>query len=245
VSVTRSQVIAAAKAIAQDPATVPLLLNDSDYDLAVDQALAQFSADRPNRRVVHYTVSAPAFRFVLQGTGAILPSTGLDRWVEGGSLMLDVYHPYDTTAQAQNVPLDRNTWRVLREPTLVVLELLAITPSSGTLRLEYVTPHAVDAAQASATSIREADVKAFEILTAVKICEMAARRYVQNTGTSVFQAETVDRRSQSEVMAARAKDLLRVYHALVGKDGEVVAAGGVRKLIVPTAHRRGRLWHLE
>ncbi len=246
-SIKRSDVTTAAKQIAQDPTSgATLLLAAGDYDLAIDQAIEQFSKDRPNLRTFHYTVTAAAFRFVLLGTGTILPTTGLDRWVDGGSQLVDVFHPYTVASQGTNKALDRNTWRVLREPSLVVLELLVVRPSSGTLRLEFVTPHVVDATSPTATSILEADVKAFEMLTAAKICEMAARRYVQNTGSSTFQNETVDRRTQSDIMAARAKDLIKAYNILVGKaEGEIAAVGAVRKLLVPTTHARGRLWHLE
>jgi hypothetical protein len=252
VSVTRSTVTTAAKQIAQDPTSgATLLLAAGDYDLAIDQAIEQFRVDRPNLRIAHYDVTAAGFRFVLLGAGAILPTTGTDRWVDGGSRVVDVYQPYDVTSR-DNVALDRNTWRVRREPgPTVLLELLAITPSADVLRLEYVTPHVVDAADVAKTSILEADVKAFEVLTAAKICEMTARRYVQNAGTSTFQNDTVDRRSQSDIMAKRAKELLATYGAMVGTstagDGSpsVVGAAAVKKLTVVPQHNRGRLWHLE
>lgn len=127
---------------------------------------------------------------------------------------------------------------------LVVLELLDVAPSSGILRLEYTNPVAVDLIDVSATSLEPGDVTAFEVLVAAKICEAAARRYVQNTGTSQFQTETVDRRTQSDIMAARAKELLKQYGDLIGLsgEGEVAAAAFVRRFDPITSHGRGFLW---
>lgn len=251
-SVIRSTVTTAAKAIAQDPGGgSQLLLQAGDYDLAIDAAIEHFKADRPNLRIYHYTVPSAAFRFVLFGTGTVLPTSGLDRWVDGGSRLVDVYTAYNTANQ-DNVALDRSTWRERREPgPLQVLELLADRPSSGILRLEYYTPHVVDAASTASTSILEADIKTFEVLTAAKICEMTARRYVQNTGTSTFQTDSVDRRSQSDIMAKRARELMEMYAQMVGKpvggDGVagVAAAAQVKKMTITPQHHRGRLWHQE
>lgn len=246
-SVKRPDLIERAKEIAQDPFAGPSLLSaPDDYRRAVEQALEHFTQDRPNNRAFHHPVTSSTFRFVLLGTGTILPTTGLDRWVDGGSFVVDVWHPYDVTSQGTNMPMDRNFWRVLREPTLVVLELLITAPSTDVLRLEYITPHVVDATNATLSSILEADVTPLQVLTASMICTMAARRYVQNTGSSTFQNETVDRRTQSDIMASRAKELMKAYDILVGKvAGAIAGVGAVRKIVVPTRHGRGRLWHLE
>ena len=237
-----------ARRIVQDPADrkANLLLEEVDYEECVDRAARLFGSDRPNRRIVHYTVTSSAFRFVLQGTGAILPTsqTSLDRWIEGGSAVAAVYHPYLTTAQNQE-PLDPNTWREVREPNLVILELLTIAPASGVLRIEFLRPHVVHRTDATLTSILEADIQAFATLLGAEICFAAARRYVQNTGTSTFQNETVDRRTQSDIMAARAKDLMRGYGDMVGRgSGEsgVAAAGVVRRFDLTPLHGRGLLW---
>lgn len=246
-SITKPNLIRRAQQVAQDPADNKsnLLRALEDYDACVDQALRIFEADRPNERVVHYTVLASAFRFVLAGTGTILPAApSLDRWIDGGSQLSAVYHPYLTTTQNQT-PLDANDWRVVREPGLVLLELLSVSPSSGVLRLEFTRPHVVDATDTTRSSILEADVQTVAVLVAATICEATARRYVQNTGTSAFQNETVDRRTQSDIMAARAKDLMKQYGDLVGLSGGddgVAAAAVVRRFDPITSHGRGFLW---
>lgn len=251
---TRESIITAARAIAQDTGAdaARLLDQERDYSLAVDQAIEHFRMDRPNLRVTHYTVLAESFRFVLLGTGVILPTSGADRWIDGASALREVYHPYDTSSR-ENTPLDRNSYRVRREPgPKVVLELLSITPSSGVLRLEYTAPHTVHQSDGAQTSILDGDLNAFHVLTAAKICEMTARRYVQNTGSSVFQNDSVDRRTQSDIMASRAKELMKTYGMLVGSgasdDGSgasVSAAAAVKKMAIATQHNRGRLWHVE
>jgi hypothetical protein len=253
VSVTRAQATTAAKSIAQDPGgTAKLLLADGDYDSAIDEALEIFRADRPNLRIHDVVIAATGFRYVLGGTGSVLPTSGLQAWIVGGSQVRDVFLEYDAAIQDQT-PIDRNLWLQRFVPPdgngpIEVLELRGDRAVVGsTMRLEYVRPHVIDASTAAATSILAADVKAFEVLVASKICEMTARRYVQNTGTSTFQSETVDRRTQSDVMASRAKNLREQYAAMVGKptDGSVKGAGTVRKFDVLTQHRRGRLWHLQ
>lgn len=244
-SVTRAIVRPAAKSIAQDPSSnARLLLTDpADYDQAITDALDLFRVDRANLRVVHYTVATAGFRFVLLGTGAILATTGLNRWVDGASQLRDLYLDYSTANQNQR-PLDRTQWRVVREPSLVVLELLADSLSVGeVLRLEFVSPHVMHESDVALTSVLEGDITAIETLTAAKICQMTARRYVQNTGSSTFQNETVDRRSQSDIMAARAKELLTAYASIVGRaDGEVPGAAATKKMVIPTLHGRGRMW---
>lgn len=252
-SITRPNLIIAAQRIAQDPADNKnnLLQTPADYELTVGQALITFGSDRPNRRIVHYTVTAAAFRFVLSGDGAILPTAlaSLDRWIEGGSRIDAVFYPYLTSVQNQQ-PIDGASWRELREPGLVIIELLdATTIASGILRLEYVRPHVVDATAIARTSVREADLAALETLVAAEICAAAARRYVQNTGTSAFQNETIDRRTQSDVMASRAKDLRASYDRLVGRgsggstgDAGVAAAAVVRRFDVEALNPRGFMW---
>lgn len=79
-AITQAFVRAQAKALAQDASVtgstgVQLLLTDpGDYDAAILQAVRILGKDRPNLRVVDYTVTVAGFRFVLMGTGAILPA---------------------------------------------------------------------------------------------------------------------------------------------------------------------------
>jgi hypothetical protein len=208
-------------------------------------ALKQFDGDVPNLRIVHYTVLAAAFRFVLRGTGAIL--SGLNAWSRGRSNLEAVWHPYSTTSQGQE-PLDPNTYRVIEEPTLTVLELLELSPSSGVLRLEFLSPHVVDAADVNATSVDVDYVDALNTLTAVKILELAAIRAAQNTGNTGIPTDVVDRRSQSSEFAARAKSLLSTYQAMVGRSEDGGAAGATRDLDVAPSYLglgagNGFLWH--
>jgi hypothetical protein len=245
-SISRETLTTRAKQVAQDPSGgANLLLAADDYNLAIDLALDIFKIDRPNVRTFHYTVPAAAVRFVLHGTGKITASSGLDKWIDGGSSLQAVYTDFDaTTGETRALEADR--WRVRSEPgPLTVLVLVDQAAAGGILRLEFVRPHELHATTAASSSIRESDVTALVTLTAVKICEMTARRYVQNTGTSTFQNDSVDRRSQSDQMAARAKDLFKTYAELVGRDIEDNGppAAGVRyRLGVDSLRRNAPLW---
>lgn len=145
---TQGEILQRARSLIQEAPTVPLLQAEVDYARVFDLALAQYGSDKPRRRVVHHTVSASAFRFVLSGAGSLAGLTGLDAWVDGRSTLLAVYHPYDVAA-AGNAPLEPEAWRVIEEPGLTILELLELTPSSGVLRLEFLTPPRLDAIAAT------------------------------------------------------------------------------------------------
>lgn len=251
-SITRATLRTKAQSVAQDPANTAklLLTTPGDYDNAIDQALDTFKVDRPNRRVYHYTAVASTFRFVLLGSGAILPTSGLDKWIDGASRLDRVFVDYDV-ASDQNEPLERTQWRQRREPgPKDVLELNGIRPGVGrVLALEYFSPYQVHESTAAETSVLEGDQIALITLVAYHLCAMTSRRYVQNTGTSAFQNESVDRRTQSDIMASRAKELLARYGEMVGKGGgaeaggSMAAAGIARRLSYEsTGHRMGRLW---
>lgn len=241
-SVTRDDVLAIARVLAQESSATPLLHAASDYTPAFALALRIFDGDVPNTRVVHHTVTGATFRFVLAGAGAIL--TGLDAWVQRHSALREVWHPYDTAAQGQT-PLDRNTWRVVEEPGLTVLELLEYTPSNGVLRLEFTRPHVVDASNAALSSILPGDVEALQTITAVKLLDLYAIRSIQNTGSTGVPSDVVDRRSPSDQARARAKELFATYQALVGRRSseDLRAASAIGELDVDTSHPHGFLWH--
>lgn len=251
-SVTSATVKTAARSIAQDPgSSAKLVLADADYDTAITQAIEEFRSDRPNVRVYHYTVAVAGFRFILAGTGAVLPTSGADMFVPGASTVLTVFDNYLTTIP-DNVAVDQNFWRVTREPAgLTVLTFFNRTLNVGNvLRVEYTAPHVIHATVEASSSILLGDVTAFEVLTAAILCEMAARRYAQNTGTSTFQQDSVDRRSQSDIMASRAKDLRARYGIMVGKgDGDggedVRGFSATRKMLISSTHGRPRLWPHE
>lgn len=252
-SITRAAVRTQAKQVAQDPGSggVQLLLADPDsYNEAIDQATRLFSQDRPNVRVVEQVLAAGGFRQVLSGTGAWAGLTGLDGWVDGGSYVLTVYHPWDATSQGLG-PLDANTWRVVRDPgAKVILEFASQVPALGdTVRLEFVRPHVVHESDAAQSSILVADQDAFVVLTAALILQIAAIRAAQNTGNTGLPNDVVDRRSQSDIFRSRSKELMTLYASLVGKpattDGQaaVKPASGFKDLDLPVLSPVGAMWH--
>jgi hypothetical protein len=355
-SVTRATVRAAAKQLIQDTSAglgtgVQLLLADpADYNTCLKQALRMFDGDIPNRRVVHYTMQATTFRWVLSGTGAILlpqppalpaaaivgtPGTavlsyrvaarnangqglwsdavqitngpaplsvtnkvtltwaavpgatsydvfgrtplgegllhnvstttytddgtdtpaaavgtaGLDAWIYDGSELDTVWMPYFGGVTASAVqgqqPLDENDWRVVTEPgPVVILELQDIKSVIGqTLRLEFTSPHVVDENSPAYTSITSKWIEAFQTCVAAHLLRLVANRYLQNAGSTGLPNDVVDRRSQSDQAASRAKEFLQVYKDLIGGGDARGAASGYGDMDVATSHNRGFLWH--
>jgi hypothetical protein len=156
-----------------------------------------------------------------------------------------------STESTLRIRVDENTYRILREPAHVVLELLADTAAVGEiLRLEFTKPHTIGDTPA-ATTIQAADLDAFETLAASVILEGAAIRYAQNTGSSNLPGDLVDRRTQSDVMSSRAKSLRNLYYQMVGistgtngaGSAGVAPASAIKDLDVGTSHRGGLLWH--
>ncbi len=250
-SIKTADLITAAKAIAQDHGAddavgVKLLLASGNYDQAVDQALAVISRDLPNIRVYDYTVAAQGFLFALSGDDAILPTSGLDAWVEGGSLLNAVWYPYSAASQGSE-PLDANTWRLRNLPGGVTgLEFLGVRPvADAVVRLEYAVPHILSVDDAADSSPRPGDLKALKILTASLVLTLAANKMLQNTGNTGLPSDVVDRRTQADVARSLAKDLRQQYMGLVGKgDSESTgAASGFLDLDVEPSSGRGSLWH--
>lgn len=254
-AITRADLRAAAKQLAQDASVtggtgLKLLLTDpGDYNLAISQALPILSKDRPNLRVLDYTVLAAAFRFVLSGAGAILPAdpaASRDAWVPGGSQVQAVWWPYLATSQGAE-PLDPDLWRVLPAPGgVTVLELVGDTAAvNDVIRLEYLVPHQVHEDQAANSSVLAGDWEALTVLVASLVLQVAANKLAQNTGNTGLPSDVVDRRSQADVFRSLAKDLRGHYNVLVGHGpaSDLAAASGVKDLDTLPSHNRGFLWH--
>lgn len=158
-----------AKALAQDPAGrgltgagVQLLLVDpTDYDLAVLQALRIHDQERSNERIVDQVIGTAGFRFVLTGSGSLSGLTGADAFLDGASAVRDVYLPWNIADQGA-LPLDRNLWRVLRDPgPKVILECLAQSAGVGqTMRLVFTAPHTLTETPSTVTDPLAAPVTA-------------------------------------------------------------------------------------
>lgn len=363
----------AAKQLAQNtPVTgglgVNLLLTDpDDFDLAVTQALEQFSVDRPYTRVIDHVVTTTSHRVVLRGTGALAELDGADAYSRRSHL-LAVWYPWDASMPGLD-PLDANAYRLVQDPEAdVVLEFLAETLQVGqTLRLQFTRPHGLteapmtvpaptvaptvalagsgsgnvsagihgyavtlltlhgettpgpraeisvsapasdgkvsvvvgavaidgilamrvyrtvandaagalklvgeiasnggtltdntadadlgDAAPSTNTAggqntIDDDESPLLVPLVASLILQMAANKAAQNTGNTHLPNDIVDRRTQSDVYAARARALRETYQILVGKakDAVVGAHSAFGDLDTTFSDRRGFLWPRE
>lgn len=91
----------------------------------------------------------------------------------------------------------------------------------------------------------EGHAEALQALTGSLILQMAANKAVQNTGNSGLPNDVVDRRSQSDIFASRAKALREQYNLLVGKSTSTDLRPGsaVKDLDVDGSTGLGLLWH--
>lgn len=245
---TSAVILTAGKSYAQDTGAPALLNASGDYDAVLLRALQRLDRDKPRVWVFDYTVVTAGFRFVLSGSGQIMPAaSALNGWIDGSSALKSVIPGYLAASQGQE-PLDENVWRVTEDPAATVLEFLDRSVAVGqVLRLTYTNPYRIGADNDSDTSVKDGDVVALQILLGALICEGAAIRFAQNTGNSNLLGDVVDRRSMSDIMNSRAKLLMESYKSLVGagdtsKDG-LVAASGSRDLDIESSHGRGFLWH--
>lgn len=184
---TRTTIRTAAKGLAQDPAGrsltglgVQLLLADpGDYDLAILQALRIHDTERPNVRIVDHTLAAAGFRFVLAGSGALSSLAGGDAWIDGSSSLDDVFLPWDPTSQGAQ-PLDRNLWRIMRDPgPKVILELLDQSGGVGqVMRLAFRSPHTLTEAPNTVTAPTAAPVTALASPAAPGSVDNGSHSYV-------------------------------------------------------------------
>lgn len=246
-AIHRQDLRKAAKGLAQDNGDPALLQKDpDDYNACIVSALQQLDRDRPRTWTRDCTVSTAGWRFTLYGTSQILPTSGLDAWIPGSSGIAEIYAPY-SGAQGE-LPVDPNEYRIVEDPgPKTVLELLSFAASlNDVLRVRYTAPHQVHESDAEQTSVLLGDWPALEILTGAIICEQAAIRYAQNTGTSMLQGDTVDRRTQSDVMRSRAKNLRDRYAAIVGAggvDANLQGASATKDLDVSPGTGLGFLFH--
>lgn len=245
----RGDIVEAVKRIIQTPQSdgVQVLLTDpTDYNLAIDQAVVKFGIDYPNTSVLDLSIVTAGWRFVVAGGGTPLIPT----WVDGVSYVSRVWSPWSPSIQGLESN-DANNWRIVADPGgLTVLELLDHTAAAGSLvRVEVARPWAVADTDAD-TTIPAGKARPFELLAAYFALLMAANAAVRNTGSTGLPGDIVDRRSQSDQYASRAKELLKVYGTLMGfGDGSsgtgagTGAGSGFKDLDVRSNNPTGFLWH--
>lgn len=182
------------------------------------------------------------------GADALTESTAYspDAWVDGYSDLRSISWPF-VAAQQDPDSLDENTWRTALAPNNVTnVEFFNDSPATGDIiRLEFTAPHIVDETDASKSTIRQAFVEAVKVLAASFILQLAANKAAQNTGNTGLPNDVVDRRTQSDILRSRSKELREMYQVLVGKGStaELKGASAVKDMDVEPTHRLGMLWH--
>lgn len=250
---TKTEVIERVRSLVQSAQTggVTVLLRDpEDYGLAVDQAIAKLSKDRPLKTILDLAIATAGFRLLLAGGVSPL----IAGWVGGATYITKIWSPFTTTAQGL-VPNDANAWMITPGPGgTTYLELLDHTAGVGSIvRVEVAWPYVVGAAAVD-TTIPAGYARAFEVLAAYFALMIAANGAVRNTGNSSLPGDVVDRRSQSGDYAARAKGMLAIYNDLMGLGGTgagiagaggstVAPASGFKDLDVPSTFPAGFMFH--
>lgn len=91
----------------------------------------------------------------------------------------------------------------------------------------------------------EGHAEALQALVGSQILMLAANKAAQNTGNTGLPNDVVDRRSQSDIFASRAKALREQYNLLMGKGttADLKAASAIKDLDVDGSSGLGLLWH--
>lgn len=173
-----------------------------------------------------------------------------DSWLQGASSIDTLWFPYSDTVQGDE-PNDPNTYRTRLIPGgITILEFMGDRPAvAQVIRLEFTKPHVIDEDESDRSTILAGDKDALVTISAAMILQVAANKAAQNTGNTGLPNDVVDRRTQSDVMRSRSKELMALYATLVGRGGSdnLKAASGFKDLDVEPSYRFGGLggfmWH--
>lgn len=220
-----------------------LLTYPHDYDEAVTQALRQLTIDAPTQRVVDHTLTSDGWRLPLTGASALATLVGANAFVLGSSALQEVWAPYLATLAA--APLDWASWRTRLDPgDALILELVTALRTGDIVRLVFTAPHTLTD---TVNTVPAATMTAVAVLAASVVLQIAANKAAQNTGTTGLPNDIVDRRTQSDILRSRSKDLREQYNLLMGRSAKgiggdtVRASSGFRDLDVPPGPY-GFLW---
>jgi hypothetical protein len=195
-------------------------LAQSDFDMAINNALARYSKDRP-RTVVGDIAGAGVQEYALP--------TG---WVDGLSVIEQVEYP---AGQIPEVLVDSEALQLYRSPSGLKLRLIDVIPGHGeTVRVQFTAGHDV-------TTVPGLDAPAVANLAASTCCRQLAQIYGQTSDPSL-QADSVNYRSKGDEFARRAKELEGLYRAHIGvRENDTTPASSVSAS--SQRRRRGSLTH--
>ncbi len=173
-------------------------ISSADYSLFIqNEATQQYSKHRAFKRTADLTASS-AYDYEL----SVSNFTG---WSDGFSVITRVEYP-----AGNQIPsiIPKNEWKVYENASTKYLRFLTITPSSDTIRCNYITPHSVP--DSGASTIYAADEGAFCNLAVAYIAGGIARWYGQ-AKDSTISADAIDYRDKSDIWESRSKNALQKY----------------------------------
>lgn len=197
------------------------LLDPTDYDAAVVQALKRYSAARP--RLVCEDLAGSGEHDLALPAG----------WCEGFSTLVSIEYPVG------NVPetlLNGDDWILYQSPAGFKLRLIdAVPTATETVRVLYSVLH-------SEATVPVADTEAVANLAASLCLRQLAAGY-GNAGDSTIQADSVNHQSKTDEYRRLADSFEKLYagHLGIGSDAPVVAS--MATAAPATSSRRWRLTH--
>lgn len=196
------------------------LVDPTDYDNAIVEALKRYSKHRP--RLACTDIAGQ------DGPDINLP----DDWCDGLSTIQGIEYPIGTVPESL---LDARDWRFYRTPTDTYIRFAAVRPAGAEeVRLLYTILH-------TEASVPAADLEAIANLAASVCCRKLAAAY-GNTSDPTIQADVVNYRSKTDEYRRLADSLEKLYKDHLGlKDSDTTPAA--MATAPPPDSTRPRLTH--
>lgn len=149
-------------------------------------------------------------------------------WVNDFSDIISIEYPAGTCQNPEDAFIAPEKYGEYRDATTRKLRFYEITPAAGNIiRVTFTAQHSI----ATTSTVYPNDAEAVYALAAAFCCFDLARRYAQDSESSIA-ADAVDRRGKSEKYLSVGKSLVNEFavHFGLDKDAEVVAASANKNL---------------
>ena len=179
------------------------VLNEAEKTEAIEDALDQYSKDRPDTAADDITGDG-GFDYLL---------SGLTNYEDGFSWISDIEYPYDSSDARRN-SIEGDRWEEYHNGSAKYLRFLYDTPTTAeTIRVHYTIPYEFSAG--GAVVIPLTDFRALCNLAAAKALRFIAAKFL-HTGESTLSADVVNYRSKSREALDLAKTYTDAYREHMG-----------------------------
>ena len=183
-------------------------ITTDDRDAAIALAVSRYSGDRPRRLVVDLVADG--------GHMLDLPA----EWQEGFSEIASLEYPIGRRPPAELSPA---VWRLYEDPDGLSIMLADSLAAGAEVRCTLTVAHQLDALTDTIPALHREPVAAY---AASVLLDQLASATANNTDSTI-SADSVDRRSQSQEYAARAKAHRQRYLDALGVPAKKNTAHGV------------------